>query len=183
MLIQLDGSFPLRNTNQPVRVAQERKDMLTETARQAVNGVISSRKQMPGALMPILHGIQDAVGFIPGEIVDQIARELNLSRAEVHGVVTYYHYFRTEPAARHVVQICRAESCQSMGAEALWAHACMRLGSHGHGKTQDGAFTLEPVYCLGLCASSPAITLDDKLYARVAPSKFDRLIAQARAEA
>lgn len=157
--------------------------MLTENARQAIDGVIASRKQLPGALLPILHGIQDAVGHIPREVVDQIARELNLSRAEVHGVVTYYHHFRSEPAARHVVQICRAESCQSMGAEALWAHACLRLGSDGHGTTKDGVFTLEPVYCLGLCASSPAMTVDDKVHARVGAAKFDRLVAQARAEA
>ena len=157
--------------------------MLTENARQAIDGVIASRKQLPGALLPILHGIQDAVGHIPREVVDRIARELNLSRAEVHGVVTYYHHFRSEPAARHVVQICRAESCQSMGAEALWAHACLRLGSDGHGTSADGVFTLEPVYCLGLCASSPAMTVDDKPHARMAPARFDRLIAQARAEA
>ena len=157
--------------------------MLSESVQTTVSQVLSSHKQMPGALMPILHGIQDAVGFIPGEVVDQIARELNLSRAEVHGVITYYHHFRSEPPARHVVQICRAESCQSMGAEALWAHACLRLGSDGHGTSADGVFTLEPVYCLGLCASSPAMTVDDKPHARMAPARFDRLIAQARAEA
>ncbi len=157
--------------------------MLSESVQATVSQVLSSRKQLPGALLPILHGIQDAVGHIPREAVDQIARELNLSRAEVHGVVTYYHHFRAEPAARHVVQICRAESCQSMGAEALWAHACLRLGSDGHGTTKDGVFTLEPVYCLGLCASSPAMTVDDKVHARVGSAKFDRLVAQARAEA
>ena len=157
--------------------------MLSESVQATVSQVLASRKQLPGALLPILHGIQDAVGHIPREVVDRIARELNLSRAEVHGVVTYYHHFRSEPAARHVVQICRAESCQSMGAEALWAHACLRLGSDGPGTTKDGVFTLEPVYCLGLCASSPAMTVDDKVHARVGPAKFDRLVAQARAEA
>ncbi len=154
--------------------------MLSESVQITVSQVLSSHKQLPGALLPILHGIQDVVGYIPSEGVDQIARELNLSRAEVHGVVTYYHHFRSEPAARHVVQICRAESCQSMGAEALWAHACLRLGSDGHGLSKDGAFTLEPVYCLGLCASSPAMTVDDKVHARVGTAKFDRLIAQTR---
>ena len=154
--------------------------MLSESVQTTVSQVLSSHKQLPGALLPILHGIQDAVGYIPSEGVDQIARELNLSRAEVHGVVTYYHHFRSEPAARHVVQICRAESCQSMGAEALWAHACLRLGSDGHGISGDGAFTLEPAYCLGLCASSPAMTVDDKVHARVGTAKFDRLIAQTR---
>ena len=154
--------------------------MLSENVQATVSRVLSSKKHLPGALLPILHGIQDAVGHIPREAVDEIASALNLSRAEVHGVVTYYHYFRSEPAARHVVQICRAESCQAMGAEALWAHACLRLGSDGHGTTADGVFTLEPVYCLGLCASSPAMTVDDKLHARVGTAKFDRLVAQAR---
>ena len=157
--------------------------MLTENARQAIDGVIASRKQLPGALLPILHGIQDAVGHIPREVVDRIARELNLSRAEVHGVVTYYHHFRAEPAGRHVVQICRAEACQSMGGEALWAHACAHLGRDGRGTTPDGLFTLEPVYCLGLCASSPAMSVDGEVHARVGPDKFDRLVAQARAVA
>ena len=154
--------------------------MLSESVQTTVSQVLLSHQQLPGALLPILHGIQDAVGYIPSEAVEQIARALNLSRAEVHGVVSYYHHFRSEPAAPHVVQICRAESCQAMGAEALWAHACLRLGSDGHGTTADGVFTLEPVYCLGLCASSPAMTVDDKLHARVGTAKFDRLVAQAR---
>ncbi len=157
--------------------------MLSESVHATVSQVLLSKKQLPGALLPILHGIQDAVGHIPREAVDEIARTLNLSRAEVHGVVTYYHHFRSEPAGRHVVQVCRAEACQSMGAEALWAHACLRLGCDGHGTTQDGQFTLEPVYCLGLCASSPAMAVDEKVHARVDSKKFDRLVAQARAEA
>ena len=157
--------------------------MLSESVQTTLSQVLSSHQQLPGALLPILHGIQDAVGYIPSEAVEQIARALNLSRAEVHGVVSYYHHFRSEPAAPHVVQICRAESCQAMGAEALWAHACLRLGSDGHGISKDGVFTLEPVYCLGLCASSPAMTVDDKLHARVGTAKFDRLVAQARTAA
>ena len=155
--------------------------MLSESIQATVSQVLLSKKQLPGALLPILHGIQDAVGHIPREAVDEIARTLNLSRAEVHGVVTYYHHFRSEPAGRHVVQICRAEACQSMGAEALWAHACLRLGCDALGTTQDGQFTLEPVYCLGLCASSPAMTVDEKVHARVDSRKFDRLVEQARA--
>lgn len=152
---------------------------MNEVASQAVERVIASTKHMPGALMPILHGIQDALGYIPPDAVPPIADALNLSRAEVHGVVTYYHYFRSEPPGRHVVQICRAESCKAMGSDALWSHACSHLGSDGHGPTQDGAFTVEPVYCLGLCAQSPAMTLDDKVHARVGIEKFDRLVAQA----
>jgi formate dehydrogenase subunit gamma len=156
--------------------------MLSESAQATVSQVLAERKNLPGALLPVLHGIQDMLGHIPREAVDEIARTLNLSRAEVHGVVTYYHHFRSEPAGRHVLQICRAEACQSMGAEALWAHACLRLGRDGHGTTQDGVFTLEPVYCLGLCAASPAMAVDEKVHARVGSAKFDRLLAQARAE-
>jgi formate dehydrogenase subunit gamma len=159
--------------------------MLTETTHQAIQKLVEAKKQMPGALLPILHDIQDAVGYIPVEAVDGIARELNLSRAEVHGVVSYYHHFRTEPAGRHVVQVCRAEACQSMGGEQLWSHACTRLGGdaqHG-GATVDGQFTVESVYCLGLCATAPAMTLDDKVHARVGLKKFDRLVAQLRGAA
>jgi formate dehydrogenase subunit gamma len=154
--------------------------MLTDSARETINEVVASHKQMPGALLPILHGIQDAVGYIPAEAVDSIARELNLSRAEVHGVVTYYHHFRSEPAGKHLVQICRAEACQSMGSERLWAHACLHLDSDGHKPTKDGAFTVEPVYCLGLCASSPSMAIDGKVHARVSVEKFNTLVAQAR---
>ena len=94
-----------------------------------------------------------------------------------------HHHFRSEPTGRHVVQICRAEACQSMGAQALWDHACAHLGRNGHGTTADGEFTLEPVYCLGLCSSSPAMAVDEKVHARVKPEKFDRLIARTRSEA
>ncbi len=155
--------------------------MMNEDTRQTVLQVLASMKEMPGALLPILHGVQDALGYIPADAVDEIARALNLSRAEVHGVVTYYHHFRQQAPGRHVVQMCRAEACQSMGSEALWAHACMHLGRAGHGTTHDGLFTLEPVYCLGLCASSPAIAVNGQLHARVDARKFDQLVAQARA--
>ena len=144
-----------------------------------VRGVLARHAGEPGALLPILHDVQDALGHVPKHIVPEIADALNLSRAEVHGVVTYYHHFRAEPAARHVIQICRAEACQAMGAESLLAHARQHLGCAVHGTSKDGAFTLEPVYCLGLCASSPAMLLDDELHARVTPQAFDALIAQA----
>jgi formate dehydrogenase subunit gamma len=156
---------------------------MTDSERAFINQVIALNKDLPGALLPILHGIQDAVGFIPAEAVGEIARELNLSRAEVHGVITYYHHFRSAPAGRHVVQICRAESCQSMGSEQLWAHACLHLNSDGHSPTADGAFTVEPVYCLGLCASSPSMAIDGKVHARVDIPKFNKLVARAGGEA
>ncbi|CAN5801336.1 formate dehydrogenase subunit gamma [soil metagenome] len=146
-----------------------------------VRDVLARRADEPGALLPILHDVQDALGYVPSQVVQQIANGLNLSRAEVHGVVTYYHHFRSAPAAKHVVQICRAESCQSMGSDALMAHAELQLGcASGHGTSADGAFTLEPTYCLGLCAQSPAMTFDDEVHARVTPRVFDRLVAQAR---
>ena len=145
--------------------------------------VLARRASEPGALLPILHELQDGLGYVPAQLVPEIAQALNLSRAEVHGVLTYYHHFREQPAARHVMQICRAEACQAMGADALLARAELRLGCRGHGISQDGEFTLEPAFCLGLCASSPALTLDGELHARVTPKALDALIAHARSEA
>ena len=140
--------------------------------------VLARHANEEGALLPILHDLQDRLGHVPEQAVPEIAQALNLSRAEVHGVVTYYHHFRSEPAGRHVLQICRAEACQSMGADALLAHAELRLGCSAHGTTKDGAFTLEPAFCLGLCASSPAMTLDEQPYARMTAKGFDALVAQ-----
>lgn len=157
--------------------------MLTDDQRKTINEVVSQNKNLPGALLPILHGIQDVVGYVPPEAVEAIAKELNLSRAEVHGVITYYHHFKTASPGKHVVQICRAESCQSMGAEQLWAHACLQLGSDGHSPTSDGMFTVEPAYCLGLCASSPSMAINGKVHARVNVEKFNKLVAHARSQA
>ncbi len=138
---------------------------------QQVDSIIAAQLSRPGALLPILHGIQDALGYIPPDSVSQIATALNLSRAEVHGVITFYHHFRTTPPARHTIQICCAEACQSMGAERLVEHAEKRLAG-----SKDGEYGLQPVYCLGLCATSPAMMIDEELHARVTPEKFDRLI-------
>lgn len=138
---------------------------------QQVDSIIAAQLSRPGALLPILHGIQDALGYIPPDSVSQIATALNLSRAEVHGVITFYHHFRTTPPARHTIQICCAEACQSMGAERLVHHAEKRLAGN-----KEGEYGLQPVYCLGLCATSPAMMLDEELHARVTPEKFDRLI-------
>src|SRR5262249_27032931 len=133
--------------------------------------------------MPLLHAVQDRIGYVPDEVVPQIAQALNLSRAEVHGVITFYHHFRRSPAGRTVVQVCRAEACQSCGADALMAHAEKALGCESHHTRADGAVTLEPVYCLGLCASSPAMKVGERLHARVTPEKFDRIVAAAQAAA
>jgi formate dehydrogenase subunit gamma len=148
----------------------------------AVEAAIARHRDRPGALLPLLHDVQDAVGYVPPEAVGPIARALNLSRAEVHGVVTFYHHFRDKPAGRHVLRICQAESCQSMGSAELTAHARRVLGCGLHETTADGAFTLEPTYCLGLCAMSPAASLDADVFARLTPHKLERVLAAARRE-
>lgn len=146
----------------------------------AVQQVIAERSDLPGAMLPILHGIQEAVGFVPADAVPLIADALNVSRAEVHGVISFYHHFRQQPPGRHVVQICRAEACQSVGSEALAKHAERLLGCQFHETTKDGQFTLEPVYCLGLCACGPNLTIDGELHARVSASKFEQLLQAKR---
>jgi len=152
-------------------------DLSSPDALDAVAALIARHRDSPGALMPLLHAVQDALGHVPAAAVPLMAEALNLSRAEVHGVIRYYPDFREAPAGRHVVQVCRAESCKARGADALLDHAARVLGCAGHGTRGDGAVTLEPVYCLGLCASSPAIMVDDRLHARMTPQKFDRLAA------
>jgi formate dehydrogenase subunit gamma len=143
-----------------------------------VQTLIERHRHQPGALLPLLHAIQDALGHVPAAAVPAIAEALNLSRAEVHGVITYYHFFRSEAPGRHVVQICRAEACQACGADALLAQAETILGCASHATRADGAVTLEPVYCLGLCASSPAIQVDDRLHARMTPERLQQLARQ-----
>lgn len=142
-----------------------------------VAGLVQQYQNVPGGLLPLLHAVQDKLGYIPEDSVKDIARGLNLSRAEVHGAMSFYHEFRTEPAGRHVVQVCRAEACQAMGARALEAHAKDSLGVEYGQTTADGAITLEPVYCLGNCACSPSVRIDDQVYARVDSARFDRLVA------
>ena len=149
-------------------------------ASNKVKSILTSCATEQADLLPALHAIQDAIGFIPTENVADIARVFNLSRAEVHGVVSFYHYFRVTPPARHVIQICKAESCLSMGADGLLAHAEKVLGCDLHGQDKTGNFSREPVYCLGQCATSPAIMIDDKLHAKVTPARFDKLIAKVR---
>jgi formate dehydrogenase subunit gamma len=151
--------------------------------RGAVASIIGERKTMPGALLPILHGVQETLGYIPGDAVQLIADGLNLSRAEVHGVITYYHFFRQTPPGRTVVQVCRAEACQAVGCDALAAHAKTSLGCDFHETTADGAFTLEAVFCLGQCATGPAVMMGDDIHARVSPAKLDRLINAKRSQA
>lgn len=148
--------------------------------RARVVEIMAGLKDKPGALLPILHAVQDALGYIPADGVPVIADELNLSRAEVHGVISFYHYFRDKPPGKHTLYLCRAESCQAMGCAELEAHAKQTLGIDFHETTEDRAFTLEPVYCLGNCACSPALMIDQALYGRVTPARFDELLAMKR---
>jgi formate dehydrogenase subunit gamma len=146
-----------------------------------VQAAIDANRDRPGGLLPILHGVQDALGYVPPDAVPLIAHALNLSRAEVHGVISFYHHFRTHPPGRHTLQICRAEACQSLGARALEAHAKKTLGIGFHETTADGAVTLEAVYCLGNCGCGPSVLVDaDELHARVTPDAFDALVRSAR---
>lgn len=146
-----------------------------------LDALIQTHRTLPGATLPILHAIQNAWGYIPDEALPRIATALNLSRAEVQGVVSFYHHFRRTPPGRHVVQVCRAESCLAMGAEALEAHARATLGIDLHQTSADGAVTLEPVYCLGNCACSPSIRVDDDIHGRMSPRRFDAVVAELRA--
>ncbi|SEQ89939.1 formate dehydrogenase subunit gamma [Solimonas aquatica] len=146
----------------------------------AVRAALAQQQHRPGALLPVLHAVQDALGYVPAEAVPLIAWELNLSRAEVHGVISFYHYFRQEKPGRHVLQLCRAEACQAVCGATLEAHAQQCLGVGFHGTTADGALTLEPVYCLGNCALGPSVMIDGELRGRVSPERFDHIVAQAR---
>ena len=142
--------------------------------------VIAAHATMDGAMLPMLHAIQARFGCIPEPATALIADALNVSRAEVHGVITFYHDFRRAPPGRHVLRLCRAEACQSVGGDALAAQARGLLGVDWHGTSADGAVTLEPVYCLGLCACGPAALLDDEPLARLSPESLDAILEQAR---
>ena len=135
---------------------------------------------LDGPLLPILHAVQRELGFVPEAAVPQIAEALNLTRAEVHGVVTFYHDFRRAPAGRHVLKLCRAEACQARGSEGLAARAEASLGIATGETTPDGAVTLEAVYCLGLCATAPSAMLDSRLIGRLDEARIDSLIAEMR---
>ena len=142
--------------------------------------VVNDLKGLEGPLLPILHGIQEEFGYVPGESLPVIADLLNLSRAEVHGVVTFYHDYRNRPAGRHVLKLCRAEACQSMGGDALAAKVQQSLGIGFHETTADGAVTLEPVYCLGLCACAPSAMLDGEVIGRLDAERVEEIAAEVR---
>lgn len=142
--------------------------------------IVSELKGLEGPLLPILHEIQAEFGYVPQESLPVIARELNLSRAEVHGVVTFYHDYRDHPTGRHVLKLCRAEACQSMGGDAIAERVKTLLGIDFHQTTLDGAVTLEPVYCLGLCSCAPAAMLDGEVHGRIDAALAQELVAEAR---
>jgi formate dehydrogenase subunit gamma len=146
-----------------------------------IDAHIAKHQHRPGALLPILHAIQDDIGWVPEASYLPISKALALSVAEVHGVVTFYHHFHTHPVGRHLLQICRAESCQAMGSEKLEANVKAALGIDYHETTQDGAVTLLPVYCLGNCACSPNVMLGDEIYGRMTAEKVAAIVAEARA--
>ena len=171
--MNLPSALPVSKSSAPSGSA-----LLNSADAARVDALIGAHRDMPGALLPLLHAVQQALGHVPGAAVPAIAQGLGLSRAEVHGVITYYHFFRQAPAGRHVVQVCRAEACQACGGEALLAQAEQLLGCASHSTRSDGAVTLEPVYCLGLCASSPALQINHKLHARVTPQRLASLVAE-----
>jgi formate dehydrogenase subunit gamma len=150
---------------------------LDTATRGAVERALLQYQHQPGPLLQVLHAVQDAIGHVPAAAVPLIATALNLSRAEVHGVITFYHHFRDRAPGRHILQLCQAEACRSMHCEQLTQHVKRRLQLDFGGTSRDGRLTLEPVYCLGNCACAPAIMLDGNLHGRVTPDSFDALIA------
>ncbi|MGC8468371.1 MAG: formate dehydrogenase subunit gamma [Acetobacteraceae bacterium] len=142
--------------------------------------IISAHLAEEGPALPILHALQEEFGCIPREAEPLVAHALNITRAEMHGVVTFYHEFRAHPPGRHVLRLCRAEACQSMGGERLAASLLDRLGIDWGETTADGALTVEPVFCLGLCATAPSAMLDERVKGRLTPAKLDHLVAEAR---
>jgi formate dehydrogenase subunit gamma len=154
---------------------QAPQDVAARTA-----AVIEGVNGLEGPLLPILHGIQEEFGFVPNESLPVIAEALNISNAEVHGVVTFYHDYRRAPAGRHVLKICRAEACQSMGSDAIAARIQQLLGIGFHETAADGSVTLEPVYCLGLCACAPSAMLDGEVIGRLDAEKLDEIVAEVR---
>ncbi|PSL12060.1 formate dehydrogenase gamma subunit [Marinobacterium halophilum] len=149
---------------------------------EVAGAIIEELKSRPGALLPILHALQDRFGHIPAEAVALIAPALKTTRAEVHGVISFYHHFRNQQPGRHVVEMCRAEACQAQGARALEAHAKQTLGIDYHGTSEDRTVTLEPVYCLGNCACGPSVRVGDDIHAFVTPDAFDVLMDDLKTE-
>lgn len=147
---------------------------------QEASAIIAEHRNRDGALLPMLHALQEAFGFLPEAVTPMIAEALNLTRAEVHGVITFYSDFRREPPTRHVLKLCRAEACQAAGGDALAAQAESRLGVAMGAATVDRLVTLEPVYCLGLCACAPAAMLDGRVVGRLDVPRLEELLSEAK---
>lgn len=143
-----------------------------------VEEILFAHKGMEGALLPILHAVQADFGYVPPDAVPIIAKDLNISRAEAYGVMSFYHDFREKPAGRHVLKLCRAEACQAMGGDRVAAHALQALGLDWHETSADGKVTLDPIFCLGLCACAPAAMIDGKLIGRVDETRIDQIIGE-----
>ena len=152
-----------------------------DTSPDEIRALIASQLHLEGPMLPILHAVQAAFGCVPAAALPLIAEALNITQAEVHGVKSFYHDFRDAPAGRHVVKICRAEACQAVGGDAVSAAALARLGVDWHGTTPNGAVTVEPVYCLGLCACGPAAMVDGRAVGRVDAARMDEILAEAGA--
>jgi formate dehydrogenase subunit gamma len=153
---------------------------MSSWSKERAEEIIEAHLAMDGAALPILHALQEEFGCVPEAAVPMVADALNLTRAEMHGIVTFYHDFRREPPGRHVLKLCRAEACQSMGGEALAERAQARLGAGWGETTADRAVTLEPVYCLGLCACAPAALLDGRPVGRLDAARLDSLLDGTR---
>lgn len=143
---------------------------------QLVADILETHRQTPGSLLPIAHDIQQALGYIPAAAIGQMAKALQQTRAQVHGVISFYPHFRTSPPGLHVVQVCRAEACQARGGRQLERHIQQTLGVDYHATTRDGEITLEPVYCLGNCACGPTLQVDDQIVGRVTAAVFDQVL-------
>ena len=154
---------------------------MSDATATRVAEIVTDHAGREGPLLPILHAVQAAFGHVPLEALPVIAKGLNLSRAEVHGVMSFYHDFRTENPGRNVVKLCRAEACQSVGADALADHAKAKLGVDWHGTTKNGAVTLEQVFCLGLCACGPAALVNGRVVGAVDAAKLDNILAECGA--
>lgn len=160
---------------QPSGTQTKASDVVARTG-----AVIADHAHLEGPLLPILHGIQDEFGYVPQDALPVIAEALNLSRAEVHGVATFYHDYRSAPAGRHVLKLCQAEACQSMGSDRVAAQIKAALGVRFGETAGDGSVTLEAVYCLGLCACAPSAMLDGEVIGRVDTGAIDEIVAAVR---
>jgi formate dehydrogenase subunit gamma len=159
--------------------ADDEPASLEPAQRAEVLAIVARHRQRPGPLLEILHDVQRSLGFVPAEAVPLIAAEINLSRADVHGVVSFYHHFRATPPGRRVLRLCRAEACQAMNGRALETHVRQRLGIGFGETTPDQGITLEAIYCLGLCACAPAVMIDGEVHGCVTPQRLDELVEPA----